>query len=102
MSKIQSKVTNRFYSEANKTIGVSEHFQPFNHGLNSKALEYEIQVPLISNETFSITKPFDGSDKSKSQFRKEQYDLMVKYLDKSIEDLLRVKSELSASFLNWL
>ena len=101
MNKIQAKVTNRFYSESNKTIGITENFQPFNHGLNSEALEYEIKIPLISNETFSITKPFDGSDKSKSQFRKEQYDLMVEYLDKSIEDLLRVKSELLASFLNW-
>ena len=102
MSKIQSKVTNSFYSESNKKIGVSEQFQPFNHGLNSQALEYEISVPLISNETFLITKTFDGSDKTKSQFRKEQYDLMIEYLDKSIEDLLRVKSELSASLLNWL
>ena len=101
MSKIQSKVTNRF-SEGNKTIGIHEHFQPFNHGLNSQALEYEIHVPQISNESFSITKVFDGSDKTKSQFRKEQYDLINEYLDKSIEDLLRVKSELSASFLNWL
>jgi len=96
---ILSRVTNN-YSDGNKTIGIYEYYQPFNAGLNSSAFEYEIQVPTISNMSFSVVKAVDGTQLKKN-LRKEQFDILIKYLDFSIQDLLRVKKELLEVFENW-
>lgn len=99
---IESMVTNEF-KPSNRTIGVSEHLQPFNHGLNSQALEYCIDIPKISNRTFAITSPFDGTNECRMRLRESAYEELMKHIDFSISDLQRVKAELeelSTKFIN--